>query len=220
MNDAVNDRNPTGIKITKEQKEKSFKEDYWRHAIQYGLQYYVAGRFAIVNGFTPVSANLMHHGVELLLKACLARDDSYETILKYGYKKEGYGHDIALLWAAFKGRREAAVPEEFDKVIEGLQAFEDIRYPEHLIQHGAVIRFGLFDVSEPIRDNSQRPERPYSLQLPQIDRLMGLLFEASDGNPNVFLQDITAGHERLLIYYEMLRATLLGRDTAGTSTRT
>jgi hypothetical protein len=87
MSDAVNDRNPTGIKLTKEQKEKSFKESYWRYAIQHGLQYYVAGRFATSNGFIPVSANLLHHGVELLLKACLARDDSLETILAYGYKK-------------------------------------------------------------------------------------------------------------------------------------
>jgi hypothetical protein len=112
------------------------------------------------------------------------------------------------------------VPAEFDNIIEGLHAFEDIRYPEHLIERGAMIRIGLCDVPEPIFDNSQRPERSFSLQLPQIDRLMGLLFEASGGNPKVFLQDITAGHERFLIYYESLRATLLGRVTAGTSTRT
>ncbi len=220
MNDAVNDRDPTGRKLTKEQNEKSFKESFWQHALQYGLQYDIAGRFATANGFTPVCANLLHHGVELLMKARLARDDSVKTIREYGHKNKGYGHDIPRLWVEFKGRRGFAVPAEFDKIIEGLHAFEDIRYRVHLIDHGAMISFGLFDVLEPTCDNGQRPERSYSLQLPQIDRLMGLLFEASGGNPKVFLQEITAGHERFLIYYETLRTTLLGRDTAGTSTRT
>ncbi len=57
--DAVNARNPTSIKLTQEQMDKSFRESYWAFAIRYGLQYYVAGRFATANRFTPVCANLL-----------------------------------------------------------------------------------------------------------------------------------------------------------------
>ena len=38
MNDeTVNARNPTGIRLTQEQMDKSFRESYWQFAIRYGL---------------------------------------------------------------------------------------------------------------------------------------------------------------------------------------
>jgi hypothetical protein len=206
--DAVSARNPTGIKLTQEQMDESFRGRYWRHAIGYGLQYYVAGRFATANRFTPVCANLLHHAVELLLKACLSYNDSREVIEKYGHKR-GYGHDIRLLWAEFKKRQPAPVPVEFDAIVEALHDFEDIRYPEELIRNGAIITINPF-VEEPVRANDQ-PERSYNLALPPIDRLMGLLFKASHGNPDVFLREIMDERGMGEIYYQKLKATLLGR---------
>ena len=76
MNTAVNARNPTGITLTKEQKDSWMREGYWNHAIRYSLDYYIAGRFAVAHHFTPVGANILHHAVELLLKACLAPHES------------------------------------------------------------------------------------------------------------------------------------------------
>ena len=188
--DSVNARNPTGIRLTQEQMDKSFRESYWDLAIRYGLQYYVAGRFATANRFTPVCANLLHHAVELLLKACLSYDDSLETIEKYGDSKKGYRHNIRRLWDAFKERQPAPVPVEFDAIIAALHDFEEIRYPEKLIRTGAIIRINVF-VEEPIHANGQEPERSYSLTLPPIDRLVGLLFKASNANPEAFLHEIT-----------------------------
>jgi hypothetical protein len=48
-----------GISLTQEQKDASMREDYWSHAIRYGLEYYVAGRFAFAHHFTPVGANIL-----------------------------------------------------------------------------------------------------------------------------------------------------------------
>ena len=135
--DSVNARNPTGIRSTQEQMDKSFRQMYWACAIRYGLQYYISGRFATANRFTPICANLLHHAIELLLKACLSYDDSLETIEKYGHREKGYGHNILLLWDAFKKRQPAPGPVEFDAIVAALHDFEEIRYPEKLIRNGA-----------------------------------------------------------------------------------
>ena len=211
--DSVNTRNPTGIRSTQEQMDESFRQSYWAFAIRYGLQYYVAGRFATANRFTPVCANLLHHAVELLLKACLSHDDSLETIEKYGHWKEGYGHNILLLWDAFKRRQPAPGPVEFDAIVAALHDFEELRYPEKLIRNGAIIRINPI-AEEPIRANGQEPERSYNLTLPPLDRLVGLLFKASNANPAAFLHEITDEQGTGSTYYQMIKATLFGRAPA------
>ncbi len=208
--DSVSARNPTGIKLTQEQVDESFRQSYWSSAISYGLQYYVAGRFATANRFTPVCANLLHHAVELLLKACLSYDDSRETIEKYGHRKKGYVHNILLLWVAFKEKQTAPVPVEFDAIVAALHDFEEIRYPEKLILNGAMIRINPF-VDEPICGNNDGPEPSYSLSLPSIDRLMGFLFKASHANPAAFLHEIADEQGLGSTYYEKIKTTLFGR---------
>jgi hypothetical protein len=215
-NAGVDVRNPTGITITQAQKDVWMREGYWDHAIRYGLDYYVAGRFAAAHRFTPVSANILHHAVELLLKACLAYDDPLERILEYWHPKKGYGHDIVRLWQEFKARQTIPVPAEFDVVINSLHAFEDIRYPETLIRDGAMILVDIFDVPETQTQNTQMKEPHYRLKLPQIDRLMGLLFDASRANPPAFLPRIT-DDKMALFYYDKLRSTLFGKSASGSA---
>lgn len=216
VNTGFDARNPTGITITQAQKDAWMREGYWDHAIRYGLDYYVVGRFAAAHCFTPVSANILHHAVELLLKACLAHDDPLERILKYWHPKEGYGHDIVRLWQEFKARQTAPVPAEADAIIHSLHAFEDIRYPETLIRDGAMILVDIFDVPEAQSQSAQMNEPAYRFKLPQIDRLMGLLFDASGANPPAFLPRVTDDNQAL-VYYNMLRPTLFGRTADGTA---
>ena len=208
--DSVNARNPTGIKFTQEQQDEFFRQSYWSSAIDYGLQYYVAGRFATANRFTPVCANLLHHAVELLLKACLSYDDSAATIETYGHSKGRYGHNIPALWAAFKKRQLDPMPREFDMIVKALHDFEDIRYPEKLVRNGATIMINPF-VEESISANNQEIERSYNLSLPPIDRLIGFLFKVSHANPDAFLDAITDKHGMGSVYYEKIKMTLFGR---------
>ena len=181
MSTEVDARNPTCITLTQEQKDRSMRESYWDHAIRYGLEYYVAGRFAIAHHFIPVGANILHHAVEMLLKACLAKLDGPGSVREYG-------HRLVPLWQDFKRRCTVPVPDEFELIIQGLDAFEEIRYPERLIRDGARITIDVFNVeAPPLQSNGMRTEKSYSLKLPQVDRLMGLLFEASGANPPAFL---------------------------------
>ena len=54
--DSLNTRDPTGIRFTQEQMDESFRQSYWALAIRYGLQYYVAGRFATAHRFTTFTS--------------------------------------------------------------------------------------------------------------------------------------------------------------------
>jgi hypothetical protein len=64
--------------------------------------------------------------------------------------------------------------------------------------------------------NGLAPENSYNLMLPQIDRLMGLLFDRSGANPPAFLPDVT-DDKQALIYYDMVRPSLFGRQEVQTS---
>jgi len=142
------------------------------------------------------------------LKACLARDDSLDTIREYGKR---YGHNIKRLWREFKLRQSVPVPKEFDAIISSLHKFERIRYPDKLIREGGLITIDVFDVDSPNNANGQIREKKYALKLPKIDRLMGLLFAASAANPPFFLQQIE-NDKQAMIYYDMVRPTLFGRQ--------
>ena len=201
-------RNPTGIELTQEQRDQSFRTRYWSHAIRYGIQYYVAGRFAAASGFTPVLANLLHHAVELFLKACFAYDDPVERIRQYGSGKTGYRHNLPLLWVEFKKRNAAAVRPEFDRIIDALHKFEEIRYPEQLIDDGATIIINIFAVDDQPRDGHEAEQTSYLLSLPEVDELMGLLFASTRCNRELFLAEVN--DERRRLYYDTLTTSLFG----------
>src|SRR5262249_49773858 len=59
------------------------------HFYTMGLQYYVAGRFGAVHRLTPVTGNLLHHAVEMVLKGKLAHHHSLSDL------KKKFGHDLA-----------------------------------------------------------------------------------------------------------------------------
>jgi hypothetical protein len=42
--------NPTGIVLTQQQVDESFRESYWAHAIRAGAFYYIAGRYSSWQG--------------------------------------------------------------------------------------------------------------------------------------------------------------------------
>ena len=72
------------------------------------------------------------------------------------------------------------------------------------------------NVPELPSNGNQVKEPTYRLKLPQIDWLMGLLFDASGANPPAFLPRVT-DDKQALFYYDKLRATLLGRPAIDTA---
>jgi hypothetical protein len=192
------------ITLTKEQLDESFRESYWRHAVEYSLQYYIAGRFSIAAQLTPVCATLLHHAVELMLKACLAYEDDADTIRRYGNKRS-YGHKLSGLWQEFGRRNTDLDLTGYASTIEALDAFEDIRYPDRLVDQGAMISVGLHETPPP--NTSARPERSYVLGLPEVDRLMSLLFEATGINGQIF--EGLLGQQHASVYHLLHNAAPL-----------
>ncbi len=144
--------------------------------------------------FTLTCGNQMHHAVELLLKACLAKQDSWQEILKYGHRGS-YGHDLEKLWAEFKRRNPDPKFAVHDELIQGLNKFEDIRYPEDLIKGGATFGVGLYELDPQHRSGPADsvsaaviPEgRRFYLELPGVDRLVQALAKATDFNPEAMV---------------------------------
>ena len=128
-----------------------------------------------------------------------ALNDSIAKIREYGSRR-GYGHDM-VRYGENSNYEDCAAAAEFDAIIDGLHAFEDIRYPETLIREGATISIGILRrmaLRSAILTVTGLGNR-YVLQLPQIDRLMELLL-AHPERPPAFLPRIT-DDARAMIYY-------------------
>ncbi len=131
-------------------------------------QYYVAGRAAAIAGLAPVYGNLLHHAVEMYLKAAIARTLSLHAL-------KGIGHQLESLWRAFKKAEGTARLEQFDATITALEAFEEIRYPDKALQTGI-----LSDVMGPsqhgsgilVGGSSQRKPPTYRVRVAEVDQLV------------------------------------------------
>ena len=153
-------------------------DDYKMHAFRVALQYYGTGRYAVACNFTPVSANLLHHAVELCLKGCLA------PILGVAALR-GYSHDIRKLWSIFRENFPDESLASFDQLIQELHNFEQIRYPESLIKGG-----GFFSVGFPSGARNVQllgPKLPeYNLSVEDVDRLIKQFFVLGNLNPEFY----------------------------------
>lgn len=150
-----------------------------------GMQYYVSGRFAIFAGLVPVAGNLLHHAVEMFLKGGLAGS------MELGELK-GLGHSLPKTWSAFKVRFDHPQLGRCDSVVDSLHAFEELRYPDSIVQKGARIMAG--PVAGPrLGDSGQIiPTPSYELYLSEIDPLVRLVFEVASVNPMFFLAGLNS----------------------------
>lgn len=150
-------------------------DHYKMHAFRVALQYYGAGRFAMACNFTPVSANLLHHAVELCLKGNLAPVLGVAAL-------RSFSHDIRQLWSAFRQHFGDESLAGFDQLIQELHNFERIRYPEALIAGG-----GFFSVGFPSGARNVQlsgPKLPeYNLSVGDIDSLIKQFFALGNLNP-------------------------------------
>ena len=150
-----------------------------------GIQYYVSGRYAIFAGLIPVSGNLLHHAVEMFLKGGLAASMDLGEL-------KGLGHSLPKTWSAFKVRFGHLSLEGFDSVVDSLHAFEELRYPDSMIENGARIMAG--PVAGPRLQDSEQiiPTPSYELYLSEIDLLVRVVLEVSAVNPGFFLAGLNS----------------------------
>ena len=126
------------------------------------IQYYVAGRYAVFAELNPTAANLLHHAVEMCLKAALAKKGQTLAELKK------HSHRIEDIWNEFRATH-AGDFNRCDRIIAELHKFESIRYPDEIEKGGleSVVGRG----SPPA---SQRVGNPkgHELYLGEIDDLI------------------------------------------------
>lgn len=144
------------------------------------LQYYVAGRFALLAGFAPVAGTLFHHAIELALKGALAANRS--SLAELG----GFGRNLPRLWHVFKALHRDAGFERFDEAVSKLQTFEGLRYPDSVLSQARQVEIGIAGRSAGAAAADPDHETMYALCLDEVDALISALLHRSGQEPGAY----------------------------------
>lgn len=157
------------------------------HLLQLSLQYYAAGRFCAMNQLSRVAPNLLHHAVELALKAALATKHSLNEL------KSQYDHDLKELWAAVITANPNLKTTQRHQTIVDLHDFERLRYPDNLIVEGATVTIAFKTGENPLITGSKSPSSGprYTFNLQDVDELWAALFLSASANPPAFFQHLS-----------------------------
>jgi hypothetical protein len=142
------------------------------HCFDYGMEYYAAARSAFLAQLSIVAANTFHHAIEFFLKAHL-----------YRHKAE-WGHDLEVLWRAFRTYASDPKLTEFDGVIAELNKFEHIRYPDNAAKYYGSMAI-LHSPTRASRGTAEGAGETFHLCLEDIDRLVMAIFAAASRYPRL-----------------------------------
>jgi hypothetical protein len=140
-----------------------------------GVQYYATARAAARFELMPTSGNQFHHAIEMMLKADLAKTESLPNL------KNKYRHHLKKLWGASKLKHPASALSAFDALIDIIDRFEEIRYPDQYLADGAVIVLewgSIATVSTPAT---------HVINVADVDALVDQLFTTCSMNPKAFI---------------------------------
>ena len=153
---------------------------------QRGIQYYVAGRFLSLSQQFPVCANLLHHSVEMFLKAALCRTHTRGEL-------HAMKHNLRKAWLEFKARHPDPRLDSLDAAVSSLNKFERIRYPDDVLVHGMIGTFKLERAHVArTQSHTSHPPSQYALVLEDVDQLVQLVFEVGGMNPYFYLNSAHA----------------------------
>ncbi len=156
-------------------------EDVIHEFFRYGCQYYVAGRYGVFASLIPVAATLHHHAIELLLKGALSKSMTLKEM------RDRLGHKLERCWEAFKAQAGDASLSRFDRAIQELNKFEDIRYPDKLLELGASMLFDVTKAGAAMASVGGVSVPHYTLCVEEIDELVAEIFKIGSRNPDVYL---------------------------------
>jgi hypothetical protein len=148
---------------------------------EYGLEYYFIARVSAYARLSHIFGNLYHHAVEMMLKSHFCRTKSLHVIFKE------YGHHLASLWKDFKADFSDKDLSCFDLLIADLDAFEKVRYPDHLLEHGGAIIIEWEDPpGKPQQSLRNKAVPEYRLTVRNIDRFVARLVQLLSINAAAF----------------------------------
>jgi hypothetical protein len=154
-------------------------DDYRLHFAQLAVQYFVAGRAAALDRLIPVLGNLLHHAVEMALKASLAPSYSMSQM-------KALGHSLPRLWDAFAAAYPSAVTLTHAATINALHKFEELRYPDSMAQKGANMQLVLLRAHATTPTTGTLNVPSYILVLEDVDKLIEDVFSAMNLSPKFF----------------------------------
>jgi hypothetical protein len=94
------------------------------------------------------------------------------------------GHDLPKIWEKFKTTFNDPALDKFDDTITALERFEDIRYPDLIVQKGLL---ATININKQLAIPATGPEPTYELCVNDIDELVGQVFATTSANPPAFL---------------------------------
>ena len=162
------------------------------HFGQLSVQYYIAGRAAAINQLIPVLGNLLHHAVEMSLKAALAATISITELKRLG-------HSLPKIWQRFKQVFPQVNGSGYDSTIEELHRFEELRYPDSILTRGALMDLALFREHVGTPDLGQLAVPRYILVLEDIDALQEMIFATAGLNPRFYVGSMSQGAKDYLL---------------------
>jgi hypothetical protein len=142
-------------------------------------QYYVAGRLAAKGFLVPVHGNLLHHAVEMFLKAALVGTLTVTELRKHG-------HDLPALWNAFRAKENDAALSRFDATIGDLHKFEAIRFPDLLVAKGFLGGVGWAPEHATTYSGTLKPPPKYEVVINLVDELVAEVARRAGVNPKAF----------------------------------
>jgi hypothetical protein len=166
--------------MTKPDAEKWRADRLREEYLYYGFQYYAVARCAVAARANPVAGNLCHHAIEMLLKGGLCRHTTEDMRIRMG-------HRLPRIWQEFRVHFDPTGKLAcFDALVQDLQGYEDIRYPEQTAQQGlsSSLQFGNAPPPEVSGNADGMPT--YHLSVGAVDALVKAICDACSINPKFF----------------------------------
>ena len=163
---------------------------------QLAFKYYVVGRTAALQQLIPVSGNLLHHAVEMSLKAALAASYSMSQL-------KGLGHGLPKLWGAFVAAYPAAAIPRCEAAVNALHRFEHLRYPDSALADGAAMHLVLHRANVVPSGPSLSGVPSYVLVLEDVDELQEAIFAAMNLNPQFFSGSLSVKAREYLLEHNL-----------------
>ena len=161
--------------------EKQRAERLRAEYIELGFQYYMLGRCGVAALANPVAGNQFHHAVEMLLKGGLCTHMTEDERIKLG-------HRLPRIWKKFKAQFDPSNQlARFDALVRNLHKYEDIRYPEKIVQHGMQSSFQFGSGPPPKVSGKASGNVPtFHLAVGEVDALVKAICVACSINPKFF----------------------------------
>lgn len=162
------------------------------HFAQLAIQYYIAGRAAAIHQLIPILGNLLHHAVEMSLKAALVDSHSLRRLKRLG-------HGLPKLWGAFAAAYPAAAVPRFQAAVDALHRFEELRYPDSMLMNGAMMQLALHRAHVSTSGSGLASVPTYLLVLEDVDELEEAIFAAMNLNPRFFTGSLSPKAKEYLL---------------------